>query len=71
MFPIGRGQRELVIGDRATGKTSIGVETIVAQGGSDVACVYAATSCFGVCRSAASQSLLATAVVPGHPAIAP
>ena len=42
MFPIGRGQRELVIGDRATGKTSIGVEAIVAQGSSDVVCVYAA-----------------------------
>jgi F-type H+-transporting ATPase subunit alpha len=40
MFPIGRGQRELIIGDRATGKTSIGLEAIVAQAASDVACVY-------------------------------
>ncbi|WP_396333381.1 F0F1 ATP synthase subunit alpha [Burkholderia anthina] len=42
LFAIGRGQRELIIGDRATGKTSIAVDTIVNQKHSDVICVYAA-----------------------------
>lgn len=42
MFPIGRGQRELIIGDRQTGKTSIAVDTILNQKGKDVICVYAA-----------------------------
>ena len=40
MFPIGRGQRELIIGDRATGKTSIGLEAIIAQAETDVTCIY-------------------------------
>mgnify|MGYP005792148429 CR=1 FL=1 len=40
MFPIGRGQRELIIGDRQTGKTSIAVDTILNQKGKDVICVY-------------------------------
>lgn len=42
MFPIGRGQRELIIGDRQTGKTSIAVDTILNQKGKDVICVYVA-----------------------------
>lgn len=42
MFPIGRGQRELIIGDRQTGKTSIAVDTIINQKGQDVICVYVA-----------------------------
>ncbi|MDW7554549.1 MULTISPECIES: F0F1 ATP synthase subunit alpha [Azospirillum] len=42
MFPIGRGQRELLIGDRATGKTAIAVDAILNQRGGDVWCVYAA-----------------------------
>lgn len=42
MFPIGRGQRELIIGDRQTGKTSIAIDTIINQKGQDVICVYAA-----------------------------
>lgn len=42
MFPIGRGQRELIIGDRQTGKTSIAVDTIINQRGKDVICVYVA-----------------------------
>lgn len=42
MFPIGRGQRELVIGDRQTGKTSIAMETILNQKGKDVICIYVA-----------------------------
>ena len=40
MIPIGRGQRELIIGDRQTGKTSIAVDTIINQGSQDVVCVY-------------------------------
>jgi F-type H+/Na+-transporting ATPase subunit alpha len=42
MIPIGRGQRELIIGDRGTGKTAIGVDTIINQKGQDVICVYVA-----------------------------
>ena len=42
MFPIGRGQRELIIGDRQTGKTSIALDTIVNQKGKDVICIYVA-----------------------------
>ena len=42
MFPIGRGQRELIIGDRQTGKTSIAVDTIINQRGQDVICIYVA-----------------------------
>lgn len=42
MFPIGRGQRELIIGDRQTGKTSIAVDTILNQKGKNVICVYVA-----------------------------
>lgn len=42
MFPIGRGQRELIIGDRQTGKTSIAVDTIINQKDKDVVCVYVA-----------------------------
>lgn len=42
MFPIGRGQRELIIGDRQTGKTAIGLDTIVNQKGGDLLCIYVA-----------------------------
>lgn len=42
MFPIGRGQRELIIGDRQTGKTSIAIDTILNQKGQDVICIYVA-----------------------------
>ena len=42
MFPIGRGQRELIIGDRQTGKTSIAVDTIINQKGQNVICIYVA-----------------------------
>lgn len=44
MFPIGRGQRELIIGDRQTGKTSIALDTILNQKGKDVICIYVAIS---------------------------
>jgi F-type H+-transporting ATPase subunit alpha len=43
MTPIGRGQRELIIGDRQTGKTAIAIDTIINQKGGDVHCIYVAT----------------------------
>jgi F-type H+-transporting ATPase subunit alpha len=42
LLPLGRGQRELILGDRATGKTSLALDAILAQRGGDVHCVYAA-----------------------------
>lgn len=42
MFPIGRGQRELIIGDKQTGKTAIATDTIINQKGEDVICIYVA-----------------------------
>ena len=42
MIPIGKGQRELIIGDRQTGKTAIGIDTIINQKGKDVICIYVA-----------------------------
>ena len=44
MFPIGKGQRELIIGDRQTGKTSVAIDTILNQKGKDVVCIYVAIS---------------------------
>src|SRR2546429_969919 len=52
MIPIGRGQRELIIGDRGTGKTAIGVDTIINQKGQDVFCFYVA---IGQKRSTGAQ----------------
>ncbi|HEY5623391.1 MAG TPA: HAS-barrel domain-containing protein, partial [Gammaproteobacteria bacterium] len=52
MIPIGRGQRELIIGDRQTGKTAIAVDTIINQRGGDVACIYVA---IGQKRSTVAQ----------------
>ena len=40
VIPIGKGQRELILGDRQTGKTSLAVDTIIAQNGKDVICIY-------------------------------
>ena len=42
MIPIGRGQRELIIGDRSTGKTAIAIDTIISQKGQDLICIYVA-----------------------------
>ena len=42
MVPIGRGQRELIIGDRQTGKTALAIDTIINQKGEDVICIYVA-----------------------------
>lgn len=52
MFPIGRGQRELIIGDRQTGKTQIGLDTIINQKGTGVICIYVA---IGQKRSTVAQ----------------
>ena len=42
MVPVGRGQRELIIGDRQTGKTAVAVDTIISQKGKDLICIYVA-----------------------------
>ncbi len=52
MVPIGRGQRELIIGDRQTGKTAVAVDTIINQKGGDVICIYVA---IGQKRSTVAQ----------------
>ncbi|MGH9449343.1 MAG: F0F1 ATP synthase subunit alpha, partial [Terriglobia bacterium] len=52
MIPIGRGQRELIIGDRQTGKTAVALDTIINQKGGDVICIYVA---IGQKRSTISQ----------------
>jgi F-type H+-transporting ATPase subunit alpha len=52
MVPIGRGQRELIIGDRQTGKTAVAVDTIINQKGGDVVCIYVA---IGQKRSTVAQ----------------
>jgi F-type H+-transporting ATPase subunit alpha len=52
MIPIGRGQRELIIGDRQTGKTAIGLDAIINQKGGDVICIYVA---IGQKRSTVAQ----------------
>ncbi len=53
MFPIGRGQRELIIGDRQTGKTAIAVDTILNQKGKDVICIYVS-----ICQKASTTAAL-------------
>ncbi len=52
MIPIGRGQRELIIGDRQTGKTAVAIDTIINQAGQDVICIYVA---IGQKRSTVAQ----------------
>ena len=52
MVPIGRGQRELIIGDRQTGKTAVAIDTIINQKGKDVVCIYVA---IGQKRSSVAQ----------------
>ncbi len=54
MIPIGRGQRELIIGDRQTGKTAIAIDTIINQKGQDVICIYVA---IGQKRSSIAQTI--------------
>ena len=64
LIPIGRGQRELILGDRQTGKTSIAIDTIVNQRGRDVVCVYCAIG------QRASAVAKAVAVLREHGALA-
>ena len=52
MIPVGRGQRELIIGDRQTGKTTVALDTIINQKGGDVICIYVA---IGQKRSTVAQ----------------
>ena len=52
MIPIGRGQRELIIGDRQTGKTAVALDTIINQKGQNVICIYVA---IGQKRSTVAQ----------------
>jgi F-type H+-transporting ATPase subunit alpha len=54
MIPVGRGQRELIIGDRQTGKTAIGIDTIINQADKDLICIYVA---IGQKRSSVAQVL--------------
>jgi len=54
MIPIGRGQRELIIGDRQTGKTAIAIDTIINQKGKDLVCIYVA---IGQKKSAVARTL--------------
>lgn len=68
LVPLGRGQRELIIGDRKIGKTTIAVDAILAQRGGDVACVYAAigqkaSSVARVVRTLAEEGALARTIV--------
>jgi F-type H+/Na+-transporting ATPase subunit alpha len=64
MFPIGRGQRELIIGDRASGKTTLAVDTIINQRTTDVVCIYAAIGQ----KSSAAQRVIADVRAFGAPA---
>jgi F-type H+-transporting ATPase subunit alpha len=63
LIPIGRGQRELIIGDRKTGKTTIAIDTIINQAGQDLKCVYVA---IGQKASTVSQTV---AVLEAHGAM--
>ena len=60
MVPIGRGQRELIIGDRQTGKTAIAMDTIINQKGGDVVCIYhcGLSNRFRTCSTAIPGTLL-------------
>lgn len=76
MIPIGRGQRELIIGDRQTGKTAIAVDTIINQKGKDVKCVYVAigqkaSTVAEVVDSLAKHGAMEYSVVVNAPASAP
>ena len=64
LIPIGRGQRELILGDRQTGKTSIAIDAIVNQRGREVVCVYCAIGQ----RASAVAKVVARAARAGRPA---
>ena len=63
MTPIGRGQRELIIGDRKTGKTAIAIDTIINQKGGDVICIYVA------CGQRASATAAVVEILREHGAL--
>ena len=73
MIPIGRGQRELIIGDRQTGKTAVAIDTIINQKGKDVHCIYVATgqkssSVLSVVRTLEKHGAMAYTTVVNAPA---
>ncbi len=73
MIPIGRGQRELIIGDRQTGKTAVVIDTILNQKGKDVHCVYVATgqkssSVLSVVKTLEEQGAMSYTTVVSAPA---
>ena len=73
MVPIGRGQRELIIGDRQTGKTAVAVDTIINQRGTGVKCIYVAigqkaSSIAGVVRKLEEEGALAHTIIVAAPA---
>jgi F-type H+-transporting ATPase subunit alpha len=68
MVPIGRGQRELIIGDRQTGKTAVAVDTIINQRGTGIKCIYVAigqkaSSIAGVARKLEEEGALAHTII--------
>ncbi|CAG0985790.1 partial F-type H+-transporting ATPase subunit alpha, partial [Rhodocyclaceae bacterium] len=73
MVPIGRGQRELIIGDRQTGKTAVAVDTIINQKGKDLICVYVAigqkaSTIVNVVRKLEEHGAMAYTIVVASPA---
>src|SRR4051795_2427173 len=73
MVPIGRGQRELIIGDRQTGKTAVAVDTIINQKGKDLFCVYVAigqkaSTIVNVVRKLEEHGAMAYTIVVASPA---
>ena len=76
MTPIGRGQRELIIGDRQTGKTAIAMDTIINQKGQDVICVYVAigqkqSTIAQVVKSLEDRGAMEYSIVVAAPAACP
>ena len=76
MVPVGRGQRELIIGDRQTGKTALAVDTIINQKSSGIKCIYVAigqkqSTIAGVVNKLEEHGALAHTVVVAAPASAP
>src|SRR5438132_6941316 len=73
MVPIGRGQRELIIGDRQTGKTAVAIDTIINQKGKDLFCIYVAigqkaSSIMNVVKKLEEQGAMAYSIVVAAPA---
>jgi F-type H+-transporting ATPase subunit alpha len=73
MVPIGRGQRELIIGDRQTGKTAVAVDAIINQRGTGIKCIYVAigqkaSSIAGVVRKLEEEGALAHTIIVAAPA---